>query len=387
MTEKITLVDVDQGVYVETYHYSSQWSSSEGSATVRATKRRLYGGKQDGVDVVEISSGRFTFVVALTRGMNILRASCDGVELKWDSPVNGPVHPQFVSLFAPNGCGWLEGFSEWVARCGLESNGAPEFSDAGVLKYPLHGRLSNLPARKVILEIDQESNEIRLTGEVLETSVFGHRFLFTSAYCIKGGAKTLQVEDRVTNLLSVSDEFELLYHINTGYPLVSPGSRFYAAFERMCPRDQNAVKELPNWDHFEAPTPGRPETCYFFELTTDAQGQSKVAMLDPSGERGVELSVNRNEFPYFILWKTQRPNGEIYVSGMEPAVNFPNTRSFEASHNRVVTLQPNESRFFHLTFTALTTGAEARASVSAIESLQQKGARKIESSPLAEWCE
>ena len=45
------------------------------------------------------------------------------------SPVRGPVHPSFVPLFDPSGLGWLEGFDELLCRCGLESNGAPDFDE------------------------------------------------------------------------------------------------------------------------------------------------------------------------------------------------------------------------------------------------------------------
>ena len=51
------------------------------------------------------------------------------MELGWKSPVHGPVHPNFVPLNEPSGLGWLDGFDELFVRCGLESNGAPDFDD------------------------------------------------------------------------------------------------------------------------------------------------------------------------------------------------------------------------------------------------------------------
>ena len=53
------------------------------------------------------------------------------VEVGWQSPVDGPVHPQFVPLADPSGLGFLDGFDELIVRCGLESNGAPEFDERG----------------------------------------------------------------------------------------------------------------------------------------------------------------------------------------------------------------------------------------------------------------
>ena len=54
-------------------------------------------------------------------------------------------------------------------RCGLESNGAPEFDDeTGRLKYPLHGRIANKPAQSVVVTVDDETGEVAVTGVVSE---------------------------------------------------------------------------------------------------------------------------------------------------------------------------------------------------------------------------
>jgi hypothetical protein len=54
----------------------------------------------------------------------------------------------FPSLIPPVS-GWLEGFDELLVRCGLQSNGAPQFTPQGQLQYPLHGRIANLPVEYV----------------------------------------------------------------------------------------------------------------------------------------------------------------------------------------------------------------------------------------------
>lgn len=387
MKKTITLIDASRDIYVETLNVEEVYASPNGPIPMRVAKRRLRGGVQDGVDVVEIDAGQFSFVVLLSKGMNVWKARCGDVELKWDSPVNGPVHPNFVPVFAPNGCGWLEGFDEWVARCGLESNGAPEFDENGVLRYPLHGRISNLPARRVELTVDPETGMIRLTGEVLETSVFGRRFKLTVAYTVWAGESKLVVEDSITNLASVDDEFELLYHINTGQPFVGPGAKFVAPFRRMCPRDENAVAELDAWDAFREPIPGCAETCYLFDLAAEENGDTSVALLNAKGNRGLSLSFNKNDFPYFTLWKTQRPNGDIYVSGIEPSVNFPNRRSFEKKQGRVVPLGAGETKNFRFQFDVLTGVDAIEERVHYIQRLQGTTPGEIASAPIPEWCE
>ncbi len=383
MEQSYVLIDTEARVYEDSWDLRESYAGK----SVSVAKRRLHGGVQEGLDVVEITTDRVSFTVLASRGMNVLRARCADVDLKWDSPVGGPVHPNFVPVFAPNGVGWLEGFSEWIARCGLESNGAPEFDKNGVLKYPLHGRLSNLPARRVEVGFDSESGVLRLTGATYETSVFGRKFRFTTTYRLKVDETKIQVEDSVENLASVDDEFELLYHINTGNPLVAPGAKFLGAFEKMCPRDQNAVAELGEWNSFREPIPGVPETCYFFDLATDEIGNAEVALVNAQNDRAFKLSFNKKDFPYFILWKTQRPNSDIYVSGMEPAINFPNTRSFEKSRGRVMPIAAGEKKTFRFALDVLLGKAEVEAFAQQIEKRQASARGEIVKEPIADWCE
>ena len=82
---------------------------------------------REGVDTIEVDNGKFRFVVVPTRGMGLWKGWLGKTEIGWQSPVKGPVHPQFVPLTDPSGLGWLEGFDELMCRCGLESNGAPDF--------------------------------------------------------------------------------------------------------------------------------------------------------------------------------------------------------------------------------------------------------------------
>ena len=57
--------------------------------------------------------------------MGILDVKMDGVRLGWNSPVKEVVHPSHIDLESRGGLGWLEGFNEWMVRCGLEFAGHP----------------------------------------------------------------------------------------------------------------------------------------------------------------------------------------------------------------------------------------------------------------------
>src|SRR5437762_623923 len=86
------------------------------------SRRRMKGGVRQGVDLVEIDNGKLRVAVLPTRGMGLWKAWLGKLEIGWQSPIKGPVHPQFVPLMEPGGLGWLDGFDELLVRCGLESN-------------------------------------------------------------------------------------------------------------------------------------------------------------------------------------------------------------------------------------------------------------------------
>jgi len=70
---------------------SDQWS---------ITTRTLRGGVSEGVEVIDLCNGPLTVSVLPTRGMGVWKAQYKELRLGWDSPVQRPVHPQFVDQSA-----------------------------------------------------------------------------------------------------------------------------------------------------------------------------------------------------------------------------------------------------------------------------------------------
>ena len=152
------LTDTAQGIWMEELELTSPELGVEG-ASVR--KRVLRGGLCDGVDVIEVDNGAFQYTILPTRGMGIWRGSYKGLDVGWQSPVAGPVHPGFVDLQDRGKLGWLTGFDEAIVRCGLDNNGGPAVdivpNNMGVpseVELTLHGRIANLPAHRVEIRVE-----------------------------------------------------------------------------------------------------------------------------------------------------------------------------------------------------------------------------------------
>ena len=349
------------------------------------TKRTLRGGLRDGVDIVEVDNGRLWFAVVPTRGMGIWGAICGDVHLGWSSPVDGPVNPAFVPIWEPSGIGWLSGFDELLVRCGLESNGSPEFRPDGTLLYPLHGKIANTPAQSVEVSFDEETGEISVRGIVDETRLFGSKLRLVSTVSTKLGCPWFKVADEVINLSAEPGEMELIYHVNFGQPLVGEGAEVVLPIGKMAPRDATAAAELDRWNVYGPETPGKPEVCYFFEPAADASGDSRAVLRSADGRQGVGVKFNKRQLPCFTLWKNSQAAEDGYVTGLEPSLNFPNRRSFEKQMGRVAALAPGKSKFFEITIEAYETQEDVAQAIKAVAAIQQGTTPYIRDNPDPNW--
>ena len=379
-----TLIDVDQNVFLEELRLGPNDVGLPGGS-FSVVKRTLRGGLRDGLNVVEIDNGALRTTVLCDRGMGIWRVWSGELEIGWPSPVKGPVHPKFVPLDEASGIGWLNGFDELVCRCGLEYNGAPEWSADGKLWHTLHGRIANRPAHRVTATIDTDRQEIAVTGVVDESRLFCNSLRLTSTVRTSFGSQRLTVVDEISNPWSLPADLELLYHINIGPPLAAQGSTFDAPFEVMAPRDAAAVAGIETWQAYEAGRPGAAETVLYMELATDDERNTAVLLTDPSGERGLSLRFNRNEFPYFALWKNPISYSDGYCTGLEPCINFPNAKSFEQSRGRVAKVMPGETRRFQIDMEVHPDIDSLHTAQSRIAELEQGVEPQIFDEPRPEW--
>jgi len=311
---------------------SSNWS---------ITKRTLSDGLSRGVDLVEIDNGRLRMAIIPTRGMGVWKAWKGDLELGWKSPVRGPVHPAYVPFGEPSGLGWLDGFDELMCRCGLFSNGAPDFDERGQLVHPLHGRIANLPAHQSDLVVDDAEGTISLSGVVDESRFHFHKLRLHSTFTTRFESDAFSWHDEVENLSGSPTEMQMLYHTNIGTPLLEAGSVLKAPLRQVAPWDQaSADAGTANWHTFSEPELGFHEQVYLLDLLADEAGHSEVLLKNAAGTSAVGLSFNIEQLPCFSLWRNLVPLADGYVTGLEPATNYPNPRSHETEQGRVAHLEP-----------------------------------------------
>ena len=293
------LTDIAHDFWAESLTVQSQDLGFPAATPWSVTKRALRGGRRDGVDVLQVNNGVLSFTVVPTRGMGLWNGRFHNDRIGWDSPVrDGPVNPAFVNLMSWGGLGWLDGFDEVLARCGLENNGAPY--EVKVVKpdgteshttFPLHGRIANTPASYLAVHVgEQPPYEITVEGHVEESKLFGPQIRMVTKVTTTPGSNRVTVRDEFLNLKESPTEMQVLYHWNFGAPHLEEGSRFVAPAAVVVPRDRRAEEGLGHYDVYGGPETGFSEQVYLMELLTSPRDGRTVAMASAIGRETRRLS-------------------------------------------------------------------------------------------------
>ncbi len=372
------LTSAEQNLRVERWEFTHRDLRTRSRARWSVRKHTLHGGKQEGVDLITVDNGALSFTVAPTRGMGVLEVRMAAVRLGWDSPVKEVVHPQFINLQSRGGLGWLEGFNEWLVRCGLESAGAPgkdkfinNVGDEAEMDLPLHGKIANIPASEVEVVIErQPPHRIRVRGRIEERMFYGPKFELWTEISTEPGANTFRIDDVITNRGALEQEFQLLYHINYGPPLLEAGARFVGALQRVTPINARAAKAVGHYAEYAGPTKGFIEEVYCLRPATDANGRTLTLLHNAAQDQGVAMAFAVDQLPCLTLWKNTTALEEGYVTGLEPGTGFPYHRRIERQMGRVPKLQPGQSRQFTLDFAVLAGPAPVKAAAEEIARIQ-----------------
>ena len=140
-----------------------------------------------------------------------------------------------------------------------------------------------------------------------------------------------------------------------------------------------------SWNEFGSPDPGYAEQVYFMELAAGADGHTTALLTSADRSKGVSLRYDTVNLPCFSLWKNTVGSADGYVTGLEPATNFPNPRSFEESHGRVTNLAPGESNTLKLNIGMLVSSATVATTMNQVEVLKESSP-EISSQPTSDWC-
>jgi hypothetical protein len=350
----------------------------------KVTKRTLQGGVRHGVDHIELDNGALRLEILPTRGMNVWRGHYHGIRLGWDAPFHGPVHPSLVRPESRSGLGWLDGFDEWICRCGLGWNGPP--GDDRGQRLTLHGRIANQPAHFVGIRVGlTPPYPIQIVGRLEEAAFFGQKLHLTTVLTTTPGSHRFTIQDVVENRSAQVAELQLLYHCNFGPPLLEAGSQVHVPAKLIAPRDARAAEFIAQHSTYADPSAGFAERVNYYQPLADVQGRSLALLHNAAGTQGCALRYGNKTLPWFIVWKNLDLPSEGYVTGLEPSTNFPNFKAIEREQGRVVQLAPGQHWEATVEFEVHDTPEGVHRLKEEIATLQGKTPPQVLAQPNPRW--
>jgi len=321
----------------------------------------LRDGNEKGVSAIDMATGAgLDLTILPDRGMDISSASFCGRSLCWRS-CTGDVGPGF---YEPDGLGWLRGFyGGLVVTCGLTYVGAPCVDQGEELG--LHGRVSNTPAKNVVHGGYWKGNDYIMYagGEVREACVYGANMVMRRSITATLGESRFFIHDTVTNEGFEKTPHMILYHINTGFPVMDETSELISPTKQAVPRDEIAAEGAKDFAKFHEPKRGYREKVYAHDMGTDSKGKVTVGLANPEFDNGngfgLYVSYLKRELPSYTEWKMMGQGN--YVVGIEPANCGVTGRDKSRESGELVVLKPGESREYHVEIGILHNNKEIDA--------------------------
>ena len=272
---------------------------------------KLVGGKGEGLRLYEVTNGKgLELKISPDRSGDITQVKFQGINCSYLSPC-GYVSPVY---YEATGANWLKSFTAgFLTTCGLQSAGAPCVDEGEEL--PLHGSVSNLPSIHSYWE--EDDREIRAHAVTEDELIFGRKLVLHRVITVSKEENTFTICDEIENTGAAVEPFQLLYHMNMGYPLLDEDSVVTIPSVKVEPKDEIAAAGLENWMKMEKPQAGFAEQCFYHTF----EGKSTtVSIRQP--KNGVELSITADprDLDQFVEWKMM--GVREYVLGLE----FGNTR-------------------------------------------------------------
>ncbi len=300
----------------------------------------LTDGRAAGIRAVDFRTTRgLEFTVLLDRAMDISEARCKGMSLCWRSCA-GDVAPAF---YDPRGQEWLRTFfGGLLTTCGLTQVGSP-CTDEGE-ELGLHGRISCAPAEGVACSQEWAGDqlELKVSGMMREARLFGQHLEMHRTISARGDGAGFALRDRIVNAGARRSPVMLLYHINTGFPLLDEGAELILPTRNVRPWDEESEKEKEDYWRVHAPRTGYQERVYLHTMQPDAGGWVTCALINRriNGGVGLKLRYRAAELPCFTQWRML--GDREYVTGLEPGNCVPLGRAAERAAGRLVELEVGE---------------------------------------------
>jgi hypothetical protein len=298
-------------------------------------EHRLVGGKGDGMRLYQVHNGQgMDLSISPDRNGDITRLRFRGKNLSYMSPC-GYVAPAYYDNIDSN---WLSSFTAgFLTTCGLNGVGTP-CVDAGE-RIPLHGSIANTPCDSSYFTEEQGRLVIRTVTK--DETIFGRKLRLSRQIAVETTANVFTLTDTIENTGDREEPFEILYHMNMGYPLLDPDSRITIPSEEVIPRDDHAAEDIAHWMQMEKPQAGYQERCYYHKFSREQGKETTVSIYQPKEDIRLSITFDANSLDGFVEWKMMGVRD--YVLGLECGNCYPDGRDVMRQKGMLKFLKPGQS--------------------------------------------
>ena len=280
--KEIVLLSAENSVRHEAFDLR-QHISSKVAKQWQVELTTLHGGMQEGCQLLTINNGKLKILIVPNRGMSIpvRRRHCYRQSGVWLGLTSERDSESAVHRFGESRwIRWLHGFNEWMVRCGLEFAGHPGLDvmrsntgDDKELDLTLHGRIGNIPASELQLQVDEDNpTQLIVRGVIEERMFYGPQLRLVSELIIHANANEFRLKESVHNLSAADQEYQIIYHTNFGKPLLEAGAKVVLPTKKVTPMNQHAADSIETYEMYMAPTLGFSEQVYLIEPWYDKNG-------------------------------------------------------------------------------------------------------------------
>lgn len=309
-------------------------------------RSRIDGGRGDGVRVIDVhNGGNLSLTVLPDRCMDLYCVRYKGQNLSYLAP-NGISHPAYYNPF---GEGWSESYyGGFLYTCGLTHVGIKDEGSWNGQKE--HGCAANLPSENTQVQMDEtpDGPVLTLKARMREAMLCGPNLVLDRTIRIYWKQDRIELTDRVTNESYHHQDFSLLYHCNTGYPLLSEKAELSIPHSGIRGRTPHAQNHIQRAGEIWAPEDAMEEMCYYYSVIPDKTGWATVSLKNPEAGIAMYLDYDTATLDQFVQWK-YFVKGE-YVMGLEPCNATLDGAADAAARGSQHVLAPGESREHRLCF-------------------------------------
>ena len=319
-------------------------------------------GRSAGMKLFDIKNECLQFQVMCDKCLDVSRLSYKGINMNFLSKpgLQGRNH------YDTNGQEALRSIMGGLFfTAGLENICAPYKNETG--EYPMHGRIRTTPAEQISSEETWTEDGLRLkvSGTMREAELFGENMVLHRSIETIAGQKSIRVTDEVENQAFREEPLMLLYHINLGYPFLTPDLKLYIPTKSVTARDADAKGHEADYDHMDLPKENEPEYVFIHDMKVTENQRTWVLAVNRKLGLGLKIEYDTKNLPYFMEWKSTAAGD--YVIGLEPSNSSVYGRAYHEEHNNLHKLPPFAKEKNELIFTILDGEAEIDAAVAEFE--------------------